>query len=237
MPEPHQLMPEQSLGEISNEIQRLLQQAVLRSYPNPERHDCPGGAVLRSVSRRHLPIRDAYWEHITHCSPCFQEFLDFRKDLATSRKRLVLRNRLLLGTACVGVALAALLVLPVTHKPGQPTMTAEALSNIDMRPFSVTRGDSDNQRPQEQYAGILTRTRSRLNVILPLGASEGNYEVRLMDDNRHQVVPSANATALFADHLVRFKVSFDLTSVPPGRYVLASRRDAGGWMTAPVLVR
>src|SRR4029079_11557796 len=135
--------------------------------------DCPGGAVLRSVSRRHLPIRDVYWEHITHCSPCFQEFLDFRKDLTTSRKRLVLRNRLLLGTACVGVALAAFLVLPVTHKPGPPTMTAEALSNIDMRPLSCPRGHADNQRQKEQYAGILTRTRSQLNVILPLGASEG----------------------------------------------------------------
>ena len=55
--------------------------------------------------------------------------------------------------------------------------------------------------------------------------------------DRHQVVPSANATAIFADHLVRFKVSFDLTRVPPGRYVLASRRDGWGWMTAPVLVR
>ena len=237
MPECHGPMPEKSVDEISNEIQHLLQQAVLRCYPNPERRGCPGGTVLRSVSRRHLPIRDAYWEHVTHCSPCFQEFLDFRKDMTAARKRLVLRNRLLLGAAFAAVAIVGVLVFPPQHKPGQPIAVAEVVSDVDMRPFSVTRGDSGNHPPPEQYAGILTRTRSQLNVILPLGASEGNYEVRLMDDNRHQVVPSANATALFADHLVRFKVSFDLTGVPPGRYVLASRRDAGGWMTAPVLVR
>jgi hypothetical protein len=230
-------MPEQSLGEISNEIQRLLQQAVLRCYPNPERRGCPGGTVLRSVSRRHLPIRDAYWEHVTHCSPCFQEFLDFRKDLTAARKRLVLRNRLLLGTAFAAVAIASVLLLPPSHKSGPPIMTAEARSDVDMRPFSVTRGGSDNQRPTVEYAGILPRTRTQLNVILPLGAEEGNYEVQLLDEGGHQVIRSANATAFFADHLVRFKVSFDLTGILPGRYVLASRREGWGWMLAPVLIR
>ena len=95
-------MPEQSLGEISNEIQRLLQQAVLRCYPNAERRGCPGETVLRSVSRRHLPIRDAYWEHVTHCSPCFQEFLEFRIDLTTSRKRFRCCEIGFLGTAFAG---------------------------------------------------------------------------------------------------------------------------------------
>jgi hypothetical protein len=237
MPECHEPMPDQSLGEISNEIQRLLQQAVLRCYPNPERRGCPGEAVLRSVSCRFLPIRDAYWEHVTHCSPCFQEFLEFRKDLTMSRKRLVLRNRLLVGAVFAAVAIAGVLVMQAPHKRGQPTLMAEALSDVDMRPFSVTRGDSDNQPPSEQYAGILTRRRSQLNVILPLGAEEGNYEVRLLDDNRREVIPSTNATASYANHLVRFKVRFDLTSISPGRYVLASRREGGGWMTAPVLVR
>jgi hypothetical protein len=137
----------------------------------------------------------------------------------------------------VAVAIAAFLVLPAPYKVGQRTLTAEAVSNIDMRPFSVTRGDSDNPPPTGQFAGILRRTRSQLNVILPIGAEEGDYKVRLMDDNRQPVVPSTNVTALFTDHLVRFKVSFDLANVPPGRYVLASRRDGGGWMTAPVLVR
>jgi len=237
MPECHGPMPEQSIGEISNEIQRLLQQAVLRCYPNPERRGCPGGTVLRSVSRRHLPIHDAYWEHVTHCSPCFQEFLDFRKDLTAARKRLVLRNRLLLGAAFAAVVIVGVLVLPSQHKPGQPIAVAEVVADVDMRPFSVTRGDSDNHQPPEKYAGILTRTRSRLNVILPLGAEEGNYEVQLLDEGRHQVVPPAKARASFAGHLVKFKVNFDLTGVPPGRYVLASRREGWGWMTAPVLVR
>lgn len=237
MPECHEPMPEQSLGEISNEIQCLLQQAVLRCYPNPERRGCPGGNVLRSVSKRHLPIRDTYWEHVTHCSPCFQEFLDFRKDLTAARKRVVLRNRLLLGAAFAAVAIVSVLVLPAPHRPSQPIAVAEAVSDVDMRPFSVTRGDSGNHPAPDQYAGILTRTRSQLNVILPLGAGEGNYEVQLIDEGRHQVVASANATAIFADHLERFKVSFDLTGIPPGRYVLASRRDGWGWMTAPVLVR
>jgi hypothetical protein len=107
-----------------------------------------------------------------------------------------------------------------------------------MRPFSVTRSGSDQKTPAKEFAGVLDRKRNQLNVILPVGAEEGKYEVRLMDDDLHRVVTSGVATASFGDHLVRLQVDFDLTSVQPGRYVLASRREAGGgWMTAPVLVR
>jgi hypothetical protein len=230
-------MPDQSPDEISTEIQHLLQQAVLNNYPNPERRGCPGMAVLREVVRRQSPIRDAHWEHVAHCSPCFQEFLELRTNLSATRKRLVRRNRIVLASLLMVAGIVGALIWKGPPKPVSPTITAEATSDVDMRPFSVMRGESKNPQSTEQYAGILSRKRSRLNVILPVGAQEGTYEVRLMDNDLHAVIASGKAPASLADHMLRLTITFDLTEVSPGPYVIASRRDGGGWMTSPVLIR
>jgi hypothetical protein len=229
-------MPDQSPDQISAEIQQLLQQAMLNNCPNPERRGCPGTTVLREVAGRQRPVRDAHWEHVTHCSPCFQEFLELRNDLTATRKRLVRRNRILLVSALVVAGIAGALTWRGPAKPVAPITIAEATSDVDMRPFSAIRGGSQ-QQSSEQYAGILSRKRNRLNVILPVGAEEGNYEVRLMDNDLQSVIASGKAPASFVDHTVRLSITFDLSEVSPGPYVISSRRDGGGWMTSPVLIR
>jgi hypothetical protein len=229
-------MPEQSPEEISNEIQQLLQQAVLNNYPNPERNGCPGASVLREVVQRRLPIRDAYWEHVTHCSPCFQEFLQLRNEFVANHARLVRRNRIVLASALVAAGIVGIVIWRGASKPIAPITTAEATSQVDMRPFSVTRGESSGPQKSEKYAGVLSRKRVRLNVILPVGAEDGTYEVRLMDNDLKHVIASGKAPASFVDHTVRLAITFDLTNVPSGPYEIASRRDGGGWMTSPVLI-
>ena len=230
-------MPHQSLDEISAEIQQLLQQAILNNYPNPERRGCPGPAVLREVARRQTPIRDAHWEHVTHCSPCFQEFLELRNEFIANRARLVRRNRIVVASALAVAGVVGVVIWRGASKPMAPIMTAEATSQVDMRPFSPTRGESKNPEQSQKYAGVLSRKRVRLNVILPVGAEEGTYEVRLMDNDLKQVIASGMAPASFLDHTVRLAITFDLTDVPPGPYEIASRRDGGGWMTSPVLIK
>ena len=59
-------------------LQRAVQEAILRDYPNPEKIGCPGSAVIREVAFREELTKDAAWEHITHCSPCYAEFLQFK---------------------------------------------------------------------------------------------------------------------------------------------------------------
>ena len=228
-------MPDESPSQISEEIQRLLQQSILDNYPNPERRGCPGNAVLLDVARRTFPIHDTYWEHATHCSPCFAEFLTFRRELANSRKRLVWRNRVVLGSVLAAAAIGVLIWRGV--RAPAPTVT-DAEFNVDMRPFSVSRGESSSRPPATQYCGILTTNRGRLNVILPVGAPEGQYEVRLMDNDLRSVSASGTAAATLNDHLNRLSVTFDLTRIQPGNYFLLSRPANGvGWMSCPVLVR
>jgi len=227
-------MPDQPPDEISDEIQQLLRQAILNNYPNPERRGCPGTAVLREVARRQLPIRDSYWEHMTHCSPCFEEFLEFRRDINSARKHLIRRNRIILTTGLVLAGIVGVLVWKGPPEISPNAITPEAFADVDMRPFAPVRGD--NAQQTDKFAGILTRKRSQLTVTLPVGAQEGIYEVRLMDNDLHTIA-SGQAPASFKDHLVKLTITFDLTAIPPGTYVIASRRDSGGWMTSPVLMR
>jgi hypothetical protein len=62
-----------------------VQEAILRDYPNPERKDCPDNALVREVAWRDELTKDAVWQHITHCSPCYAEFLKFKEEWRQAR--------------------------------------------------------------------------------------------------------------------------------------------------------
>lgn len=64
-------------------LQREYQKSVQASYPNPERHGCPGTDVLHDLAARsasHEGIEeDGQWNHVIHCGPCYQEYLELRE--------------------------------------------------------------------------------------------------------------------------------------------------------------
>ena len=102
-------------GEESSDAQyeRLkhqLQQTILTEYPNPERKGCPGQTVLQGLAARYLDDgvqEDPNWHHVTHCSPCYREFLDIgpaQSGAAKTRKlgvgaELVAAEAILIGAA------------------------------------------------------------------------------------------------------------------------------------------
>jgi len=70
--------------EKAKRQQRLLQQAVLRNYPNPERKGCPGTPVIRDLAVRSAQleiVENEDWEHTIHCSPCYAEYLAITNEL------------------------------------------------------------------------------------------------------------------------------------------------------------
>jgi len=76
-------MPKDRDDEISSEqLTRVLQKAMLRSYPNPDRIGCRGTEVLREMAERKFPNEHPFWDkHVEHCSPCYRVFLDFRNEI------------------------------------------------------------------------------------------------------------------------------------------------------------
>jgi hypothetical protein len=74
-------MPE-SPEQKWNRVQKKLQNAILTSYPNPNREGCPGEEAIFELAKRAADFTrlegNEHWEHVTHCSPCYKEYLDAR---------------------------------------------------------------------------------------------------------------------------------------------------------------
>jgi hypothetical protein len=61
-------------GELTNEeIFRMMEQAALHEYPNPDRIGCPDAERLKAFARdpKSFPIGDSIFDHVMQCSPCF----------------------------------------------------------------------------------------------------------------------------------------------------------------------
>src|SRR3954453_8749083 len=87
-------------------LKHVVQEHILRDYPNPNREGCPGDEAIRSVAARTELRKDVWWQHITHCSPCYQEFLVERRKLesAAVERGAVPRRRVLVAGGAVALA-------------------------------------------------------------------------------------------------------------------------------------
>ena len=90
------------------QIKSVLQQSVLTDYPNPDRNGCLDLAAIRSIAEQRLPHEHAQWQHVSHCSPCYREFLDHRREFKARVRRTALRRRLMLWAGIGAIALLGL---------------------------------------------------------------------------------------------------------------------------------
>jgi hypothetical protein len=73
--------PEQKWNRLQSEVQA----GIMTGYPNPERRGCPNREAIDGLARRSADFddtieEDPQWRHVTHCSPCYAEYLEeFRK--------------------------------------------------------------------------------------------------------------------------------------------------------------
>jgi hypothetical protein len=102
-------------GPTEEEFKYMLQQAVLQHYPNPEREGCLDSTAIQDIARQRLPNEDSEWEHISHCSPCYREFLDNRDQFLETQARVKARRRkvvwmsILTAVGLFGLAAATIL--------------------------------------------------------------------------------------------------------------------------------
>lgn len=79
--------PEQKYERIRNHVQG----GILREYPNPDRAGCPGAECLAEIAVRVADFdpnieEDSRWQHVTHCSPCYGEYLNELERVRVSRR-------------------------------------------------------------------------------------------------------------------------------------------------------
>src|SRR5947209_799769 len=127
--------------------------------------------MLKRIASRKMPLTEAetWLDHLGSCSPCYGDFSQFRRVYELRRRRTLLA---VAASILIAAGIAGWVLLQ-KHNESLVAQTAV----LDLRNRSVSRGTEPN--PAEPPLEI-TRTVSRLNIYLPLGSSEGSYEVRIV---------------------------------------------------------
>ena len=233
-------MPEESPHARFDRLKKQLQDSILRDYPNPEREGCPGNAAVRELAHRPLDYSlegSPNWQHLTHCSECYREFLDIRAGMKQRKKAQ--RVGIGLGVAAGIIAVGAIIILGnrqgVGRRPEHPQI-AERIYRprmVDLEGLSMTRSDKGRQ---EMKPILLGREPEELTMRLPFGSKAGAYEVQLLK-NADRPLLSVNGEAKIENGVTLLTLRMDLSPYEPGRYFFGVRQIPWDWTYCPAVIQ
>jgi hypothetical protein len=198
----------------------ILRQGLATEFPNPGRIGCPGDALLKRIAQEKVSLIEAepWLDHLGSCSPCFQEFKEFRRQSAIQRRHVLT----LLATAAVLLFAVGGWLWVRARQSVEVTDTAV----LDLRERSVARGQSEPDTGQAPLE--IPRTAKHLVLDLPIGSKEGHYDIGLLTEAGDQIL-SATGIAQLHDHVTDLRVDIDLRSVQSGSYFLGVRQAGVEW--------
>ena len=205
----------------------ILRQGLATEFPNPDRTGCPGSSLLEGIAQGKvsLPEAEPWLDHLGSCSPCFQEFKQFRRQLAIQRRRVL-----------TWVAAAAILLFAVggwLWVRARHSVESTDTAVLDLRERSLARGQSEPGTDQAPLQ--ISRAAKHLVLDLPIGSKEGLYDVGLFTETGDQILLAAG-TAQLQNHITNLRVDVELSSVRPGPYLIGVRPPSVEWTRYPVRV-
>ena len=205
----------------------ILRQGLATEFPNPERIGCPGSTLLKGIAQGRVSLTEAepWLDHLGSCSPCFQEFKEFRGQSAIQRRRLL-----------IFVATAAVLLFAVggwLWVRARRSVEATDVAVLDLRERSVARGQSQSDAGRAPLE--ISRNTKHLVLDLPIGSKEGPYDVGLLADTGDQLL-RVTGMAELRDHITGLRVDVDLSRIRPGEYFLGVRQPSLEWTRYPIRV-
>ena len=182
--------------------------------------------MLRGIALHKVPLSEAdrWLNHFSSCSPCFQEFTQFRKQ-AVNRRRTQ-----------IWLAAAAIFLFSVAGwfwVRSRPQVQTAAVVVLDLRGRATVRGENPPETSQPPLE--VPRNAKSLNLELPIGSNEGTYDVALLNPSGAELFRTS-ATAKLEDHIVVLRAGVDLAGVSPGSYFLGLRQRGLEWMRFPIRV-
>ncbi len=184
--------------------------------------------MLRGIAQHRIPLSqaDQWLNHLSSCTPCFQDFRRFCAEAAAGKRRVF--QMALAAAAVLLIIIGGLLFL--RSRPSVQTATV----TIDLRERTVARGENPpetNQSPIE-----LSRQAKHLVLDLPVGSKEGNYELAVLRTGG-EAIRSATGVAQLENHTVVLNANMDLAGVSPGSYFLGVRLPGLEWSRYPARVK
>ena len=214
----------------AREEQRLLDalgRGLLREFPNPERSGCPDAEILKGIASRTMSLNEAekWLNHLGSCSPCYSDFSALRKAHEFRRRRTVLA---IAATVLVAAGITGWFLVQ-RHNEGLSAQTVV----LDLRNRSIPRGTETN--PTEPPL-VVSRSSIHWNIYLPLGSSEGSYEVRIVTDKGVEALLSTSEAKLLPG-IASLPIEVNLASARPGRYNLEIRKTGKDWNSFPIILK
>jgi hypothetical protein len=222
----HELKGQGYSARDEKHILNAFGRGLLNEFPNPERTGCPDRDVLKRIASHEMPLTEAekWLDHLTSCSPCYRDFSQLRNARELRRKQtwLAIAASILLCAAVGGWAFVR------WHNGTQIVQTA----TLDLRDWSLARGAAPNPNlpPVE-----LNRGASSLTILLPVGSTAGDYEIRIVTHSGKPVL-GASGTAELENGITRLRVAARLRSLSPDLYVLQIRAAGLEWNSYPLIV-
>jgi hypothetical protein len=186
---------------------------------------CPGREILSAIAAHRMSLSQAepHLDHLTSCSPCYRDFLQAKAEYQHRRTRVVF-------AVAAGVLIVAGLAMWAILRPhGQQVAGAV----IDLRDRSMARGTET--QPSEPPLDV-PRNTSHLDIYLPLGSSEGSYDVHIMSIQNEPIF-NGTSDAKIERGLTLLPVDLRAPWHTRGSYVLEVRKHGGEWASFPLRVR
>ena len=206
----------------------ILRQGLATEFPNPERIGCPGNTLLKGIAQGKVSLTEAepWLDHLGSCSPCFQEFKEFRSQSVIQRRRVL--TWAAASAAVLLFAVAGWLWVRARHSVEAPDTAV-----LDLRERSVARGQTQAEAGQAPLG--ISRTTKHLVLDLPIGSKEGPYDVGLFTGTGDQIL-RATGMAELHDHITDLRVVVDLSGIQAGAYSLGLRQPGLEWTRYPIRV-
>jgi hypothetical protein len=189
---------------------------------------CPDSSILRGIAQHKIPLSqaDQWLNHLSSCTPCFQDFRRFRAEAASEKRRVF-------QIALVAAAVLLIVIGGLLWVRSRPSVQMATVT-LDLRERSVARGENPSEASQAPLE--LSRSAKHLVLDLPIGSKEGSYELALLG-SRGDEVRSTTGVAQLENHSVVLRADIDLAGVTPGSYVLGLRQPGLEWNRYPVRVK
>lgn len=105
---------------------------------------------------------------------------------------------------------------------------------VDLRDRSMARG---TEPPPTEPPLEIPRNVSHLKIYLPLGASDGFYEIRITSSGATEVLYSGTGEAKMEQGVTLLNVEVDRRLSRRGSYLLQMRRPSAEWLSFPLQIR
>jgi hypothetical protein len=203
-------------------IEEVIREAFSNAYPNPQRIGCPGTDALKGVaeSSTHSGMVGLS-AHMSHCSPCTREFLEFKG--AWRKRQSQRRLAVTVGLGVVAVSVLLWLFLPISsHRRlpigGDQPIAAPLVSVLDYHEVKL-RG-SEHLKPQTVDAKT-----QELRIAIPRGSETGPYTVAIQRPSHigEDLAVFSGEAATGADEVVTVRAKVDLSQFAAGEYVAVWR--------------